>query len=296
MPREDLSKLKELRALRRQLSPADWERMAKGIDVEVLRRLEHYDYGLTTQEEFAYILRLLLHASKIEPIDKAGWTDESSVPSDYQVLIHKRPRRHSESDRNTIRCLVEVKRGWQFKWRISRRDYDRRLRFAETKRLQLIFAVKFAGNASSFWGMFPAAYVLRRNLRLGVGDIMANVFDILTGNFQIHLPKSTIEYLYQKGTSGAVVHPRYGALRELYVRTKSNVPRTTGEPYWRWLLFAFSPSSGAETTSGTRTMVTKTYESQIVSAHHAIDALTCVVCGLNTDKERHSFRVDWLAG
>ena len=296
MAHEDLSKLKELRDRYRRLPSPEWERVSKSLDSRTLARLRNYDYGLTTEEEFHYIVKLLQHTSKIQPIEQARRDDDSSIPSDYFVVFHKEPPKDPEGGRDSISCLIEVKRAWQFKWRISRRDFDRRVRYARTRGLQLFFALKFCAENSSFWTMLSASYVSSRNLKVDPGAIMASVFDVLTGNFQIHLPSAVVEEIYEKRASGLVLHPEYGALTGLRVRVGNKVVETSTSVDWRLLLFAFSPALRARRVEGGQTIARKSYESQMISAHHAVDSLMCVVHNLESDADRHSFRIRWLSG
>ncbi len=293
----DVENLKRLRELKLRLPPADWEEFSRmNLDEKLIKGLENYDYGLSTEEEFHYIAHLLGRTARVEAIDQAAGDSKGPISPDFFVVFTKyRNVSESEEDK-TFPCYVEVKRAWNLRWKISRRDLDRRARFALRNGYPLLFAIKFVMNASAFWTLFTTDYIRQRGLRLGLTDHRNSWFDFLTGDFQLHLPACEVEFTYEQGRSGVVEHPQRGGLTRLRVRVDGRTIETPTSPYWRWVFFAFSPARRSERKRGRETIVTKNYESQINSAHFVLDTLISVLQNLDSATQRSRFRVDFLRG
>lgn len=295
----DIENLKRLRELRRKLSNQAWERLQSNLlDPQMTKEFRNYDYGLTNEEEFRFILRLLKHVAKVETINQAGRRPGQPIAPDYLVVFKKRPD-VADSDRSaTITAFVEVKRAWAstFRWHISKKDFELRRKYATQRGGRLFFAVKFVSHGWGLWTMFTSEYIESRGLRINLSDLRNSIFDFLSSNLQLHLPACEIEMVYDSERTGPVLHLDKGGLVELRIRMDGKIIETETSSLWRWLLFAFSPSNELESTSGSRTVVTKSYLSQIVPLYHAVDALMCALHQLDDDVERVNFRLNWLEG
>src|SRR5205807_8230321 len=127
-----------------------------------------YDYGLTNEEEFRFILRLLKHVSKVEPINQAGRRPGQPIAPDYHVVFKKRPDIAAHDRSATITAFVEVKRAWAstFRWHTSKKDFELRKKYATQHRGRLFFAIKFVSVGWGIWTMFSSEYIESRGLRI----------------------------------------------------------------------------------------------------------------------------------
>ncbi|MCK1997513.1 hypothetical protein MPH47_09815 [Psychrobacillus psychrodurans] len=83
------------------------------------------------------------------------------------------------------RIFIEIKSTSDDKYKISRGNFNKRVKFAESFGYPLYFAIKIKG----LWMLFESSYLEQRNYKIDISNYMYSKFEEITGNRYFMFPK-----------------------------------------------------------------------------------------------------------
>lgn len=145
--------------------------------------------GLRVEDEFALMLFFLDNCKHIISLDETTsvLTDES-YQSDF--IIHFK---------NDERIMIEVKSTEEDKYKISKANFDKRLKFAQDMELELYFALKIKNH----WSLFHSSYLVEKNYKINNNeDLINSILSQKLNSKMLLIPKGLkVESIYSKNTS-----------------------------------------------------------------------------------------------
>lgn len=145
--------------------------------------------GLRIEDEFALMLFFLDNCKHIISLDETTsvLTDES-YQSDF--IIHFK---------NDEKIMIEVKSTEEDKYKISKANFDKRLKFAQDMGLELYFALKIKNH----WSLYPSSYLVEKNYRINYNeDLISSILCQKLNSQMFLIPKELkAESIYSKNTS-----------------------------------------------------------------------------------------------
>lgn len=145
--------------------------------------------GLRIEDEFALILFFLNNCKHIISLDETtSVLTNESYQSDF--IVHFK---------NDEKIMIEVKSTEEDKYKISKANFDKRLKFSEDIGLELYFALKIKNH----WSLYPSSYLVEKNYRINYNEDLINSILCEKLNSQmILIPKGLkAESIYSKNTS-----------------------------------------------------------------------------------------------
>jgi len=163
----DLSKLKAFRGVKPYIEGEQYEKLLSKLTSQEVTKLRQLEFGLEAEDEFLLLSMLMGRCISIQKVEETRYkTTGDSIPCDFIATYRKEASAPIEDHEGSITMLVEVKRCQKETWSISKRDFDRRQRFAVLNHLPLFYAVKFEVPGLSAWSLFPSAFIKACNHKL----------------------------------------------------------------------------------------------------------------------------------
>jgi Holliday junction resolvase len=279
----DLDKLKGIIELKKSLPPTDYQNLLNSLPGEESKRLKHLELGLSKEDEFILISKLFGKCITIQKVDqsKYGVTD-NSIPPD---LIATYNLDTSLGDKeNQITMFVEVKRCSKKYWKISNRDFDRRVKFAKINGIPLFFAINFTYGELNLWTLLPAEFIKKNNFRIYLMRWCNNLFDYIIGNLTIHFKDFDLTKIYSKSAKSILVHPEYGGIEKIIISANDKQFEFSGNDPIN-LLFRVLNSTEKERIINEKIIIKRYYDNQIISLYQLLIGCIKVLYG---DEENFS--------
>lgn len=163
----------------------------KLVPEEKIEKVERIIKGLSQEDEFALLCKMLNCCSSITPLNQTPIITDNEITPDFQATFH--PGSYlshvSSADAPKFNCLIEVKSTEKIKFKSSRIDIDKRRRFANRYNLPLLYAIRFlVAKGYAYWVVVSADDLFEKNKidSSAYADSLAHVlfdnYSILTNN------------------------------------------------------------------------------------------------------------------
>jgi len=175
--------------------------------------------------------------------------------------------------------FIEVKRCYNEYWKISNRDFDRRVRFAKINGLPLFFAINFTYMNLNLWTLFPADFIKKNGLKVHITQWGNSLFDYIVGNLTVHFKDFELTNVYSKSKKSMLInHPDYGGVERTIISVDDNQFEFSGDDPIN-LLFYILNSTETEITTNETTIKKRHYISQITTLYQIIIGCVKVLYG-----------------
>lgn len=279
----DIDKLKGFFELKKSLSSKEYQDLLNLLSDEEKQRLKHIELGLSKEDEFILISKLLGKCNSIQKVDQSKYIIKNNMkPPDLLATYKKNSDTSIEDKKNQITIFIEVKRNHKKIWKISNRDFDRRVRYANLNGIPLFFAINFTYANLNLWTLFPANFIKQNNFRISVEQWGNNLFDYLVGNLTIHFKDFDLTKIYSKSAKSISRHPEYGGVERSIISTDDKQFEFLGNDPIN-LLFYVLNSIKIETISNEKIIRKRHYESQFTTLYQLLIGCIKVVYGTEED-------------
>jgi len=281
----DIAKLKGIIELKKSLPPTDYQNLLNSLSNEESKRLKHLELGLSKEDEFILISKLFGKCITIQKVDqsKYGVTD-NSIPPDLIATYKRYLNTSLEDEENQITMFIEVKRCPKEYWKISNRDFDRRVRFAKINRIPLFFAINFTYMNLNLWTLLPADFIKNNNFRIHFMQWGTSLFDYIVGNLTIHFKYFELTKIYSKSAKSISVHPEYGGIEKIIISANDKQFEFSGNDPIN-LLFYVLNSTEKEKIIDKKIIIKRYYDNQIITLYQLLIGCIEVLYG---DEENFS--------
>jgi len=203
----DIQRAKALKAIRAVASDEQFARISRElVSEEEASKLAPKIAGLTEEDEFAVLCRLMDTVSHISALEQAPIIPGDSIAPDF--LVRFQPGLWCEGKGREYHrgfpSFVEVKSTPDLKWHLSGSQLKKRRNFAVAFGLPLLFAVrftKFSGNA--YWVIVHDDDWAKNRIDVGVGDLSSSLRHIFFNEYWYMLrPGTTFEQRFDSGAPG----------------------------------------------------------------------------------------------
>lgn len=261
------SKIEEAKALRAikgvTASDADFETVAKALfstpDPARERALE----GLTQEDEFAILCRVMGTATHLARIDQSPLLEEAEriVPPDFLASFNPGCSvlaRNRKEVNATYSCFVEVKSVGRAKFKISEKDLTRREAFAHHFKLPLIFAVRFKQFKGVAWVLVTTRQLRKLKRILDPTNLLVGAGYALLDDYMLAVPNAfDAAYTWDTAVSdGYVRDEERGALVGISISKSGITFGETARPFVAAILDAFASRVVSTTQAGEKTVQT----------------------------------------
>lgn len=192
------------------------------IPTELQPRVDQILKGLSEEDEFAVLCKSMDTCTSLTKLDQTPIIDTEEQTADFLCSFSPGISVAGKNQKHVNRhysCLVEVKSCQKEAFKISQKDLDRRIRFAQKFRLPLVFAVRFTKFCEhSLWVWQEAHYLAKNGRRLDPTSLSQSVGAILLDDYFLHPhPHMHIIYYYDKKANGGASHKDYGVQTSIVV-------------------------------------------------------------------------------
>lgn len=232
---------------------------------------------------FILISKLLGKCNSIQKVDQSKYIIKNKmIPPDFLATYKKDCDTLDDDVENQITIFIEVKRIHKRYWKISNRDFDRRVRYANLNGIPLFFAINFTYANLNLWTLFPANFIKQNNFRISVEQWGNNLFDYLVGNLTIHFKDFNLTKIYSKSAKSISRHPEYGGVERSIISTDDRQFEFLGDDPIN-LLFYVLNSKKIETISNEKIIRKRHYESQFTTLYQLLIGCIKIVYGNEDD-------------
>ena len=236
---------------------------------------------MNKEDEFILISKLLGKCSSIQKVDQSKYiTKNNLIPPDLLATYTKDLDTSIEDQENQITLFIEVKKVHKKYWKISNKDFDRRVRYADLNGIQLFFAINFTFANLNLWTLFPANFIKQNNFRISIEQWGNNLFDYLVGNLTIHFKDFDLTKIYSKSAKSIFKHPEYGCIEKSIISTDGKQFEFHGDDPINLL---FRALNSTETISNEKNIRKRHYNSQITTLYQLLIGCIKVVYGDEDD-------------
>lgn len=221
---QNIDKLVSIWQLKRHISSERYNSLLEDLGPDELKHLKRLDSSLEKEDEFILICKLCGKCISIEKVNqsKSNLSNKSIAP-DLIAVFKKELDTPDDDFEHQLSAFIEIKRCYHRIWKISKQDFDARLRYASRHGKQIFFAIDFAYDGAPGWALFSSSYIRQNGYKIGIEDLKESLFDALTGNLSILFNEFEAEFVYRRnGQQKNVVHPDYGSLEEVNIRIQDN--------------------------------------------------------------------------
>lgn len=175
--------------------------------------------GLSQEDEFALLCKMLECCSSITPLNQTPITNTDEITPDFQATFHPGSflSRVSRAEASPFNCMIEVKSTDKLKFKCSRKDIDRRRRYAARFNLPLLYAIRFTSVTDhAFWVMVSADDLFDKN-RLDTSAYVDSIGQLLFDNYSI-LTNNTYTFVRRYSTHKTGIgesHEKLGNLQSV---------------------------------------------------------------------------------
>jgi hypothetical protein len=177
--------------------------------------------GLSQEDEFALICKMMECCSSITPLEQTPLLDTDEKTPDFQVTFHPASFFSNMPPHENLhyKCMVEVKSTDKLRFKTSRADINKRKAYAERFNLPLLYAVRFLKVENhAFWIIVTADSLLQRNT-LTSEDYIPSLNSLIFDNYTLMLNSEySIIRRYSKNREGVgEIHKSMGALQSISI-------------------------------------------------------------------------------
>jgi hypothetical protein len=269
----DLSKLKAFRGVKPYIEGQQYEELLSKLTSREATKLKQLEFGLEAEDEFLLLSLLTGKCSSIQKVEETKFkTTGDSIPCDFIATYRKEIGTPIEDHENSTTMLVEVKRRRDEIWSISKRDFDRRERFAMLNHLPLFYAVKFEVPGLSAWSMFPSGFVKACNYKLHFTQCWNSVFDLVLGGYNMYVRNAVVSQSFSKSVEREPIlrNHEYGFLSELTVSFDANEFTFHGQDPVTLFFSCIQVDRLERSTEGSRVVVNEHVPDQLVASYHLL--------------------------
>lgn len=269
----DLDQLRNIWNLEGSLSPDGYQELLDRLTPKEFERLRSLGSGLEKEDEFVLISLLLGRCVNIQKFGQPKYASRSdSIVPDLIATYKKDFDTTSDDEANQITMFLEVKRCHSRTWRISRKDFDRRLNYARQYRARLFFAIDFTCLGLNSWTLFSTDYVRMSGHKIRVTQVPDSVLDIILGNYTVYFDSFELEKVYTKGVKSSVTHPEFGGLERVNILYENNKHEILvgSKPDPAYLVLYALNSTQKEELRGRTTVVKRSYHNQIIPLYNIL--------------------------
>ncbi|WP_124479418.1 hypothetical protein [Burkholderia stagnalis] len=216
----DVELAKRIKELKGITPTATFEMILKQLVPEdKIQTVERIISGLSQEDEFALLCKMLNCCSSITPLNQTPIVDEDEITPDFQATFHPGSFLSGVSslDAPAFNCMIEVKSTEKLKFKSSRSDIEKRRRFAARYNLPLLYAIRFtAVKHHAFWVVVSADDLYDKN-RIDTSSYVDSLGQLLFDNYSIMVNSSyTLVRRYSKNKAGiGEKHETLGELQSL---------------------------------------------------------------------------------
>lgn len=186
------------------------------VPEDKIKTVERIISGLSQEDEFALLCKMLNCCSSITPLNQTPIVGEDEITPDFQVTFHAGSflSNVSSLDSPPFKCMVEVKSTEKFKFKAGRTDIDKRRRFAERYNMPLLYAIRFSAvKDHAFWVVMSADDLYDKN-KIDTSAYVDSLGQLLFDNYSIIVNSSyTLVRRYSRNKPG--IGERHETLGEL---------------------------------------------------------------------------------
>lgn len=190
--------------------------MKQLVPEDKISTVERIISGLSQEDEFALLCKMLNCCSSITPLNQTPIISENEIVPDFQATFHPGSflSRASSAGAPAFNCMIEVKSTEKLKFKCSRSDIEKRSRFAARYNLPLLYAIRFTAiKDHAYWVVISADDLYDKN-RIDTSDYVDSLGQLLFDNYSIVINSSyTLVRRYSKNKPG--IGERHEALGEL---------------------------------------------------------------------------------
>ncbi|WP_256384439.1 hypothetical protein [Photobacterium toruni] len=177
--------------------------------------------GLSQEDEFALLCKMMQCCSSITPLEQTPLLDSDEKTPDFQVTFHPASFFSNMPPHKDFayKCMVEVKSTDKLRFKTSRADVNRRKAYADRFNLPLLYAVRFlVAEQLAFWVIVTAEQLLDKNT-LTSNDFVPSLNSFIFDNYTVMLnPSYTVVRHYSKSQIGiGEIHQELGALKKVTI-------------------------------------------------------------------------------
>lgn len=216
----DVELAKRIKELKGIAPAATFEAILKQlVPEEKIQTVERIISGLSQEDEFALLCKMLNCCSSITPLNQTPIVGEDEITPDFQATFHAGSflSKMSSSGAPAFNCMIEVKSTEKLKFKSSRSDIDKRRRFAARYNLPLLYAIRFSAvKDHAFWVVMSADDLFDKN-KIDTSAYVDSLGQLLFDNYSIMTNSSyTLVRRYSKNKPGiGEVHEALGDLQSL---------------------------------------------------------------------------------
>lgn len=216
----DVELAKRIKEIKGIASAATFEAILKKlVPEEKIQSVERIISGLSQEDEFALLCKMLNCCSSITPLNQTPIVGGDEVTPDFQATFHAGSflSKMSSSEAPPFNCMIEVKSTEKLKFKSSRLDIDKRRRFAARYNLPLLYAIRFSAiKDHAFWVVMSADDLFDKN-KVDTSAYVDSLGQLLFDNYSIMTNSSyTLVRRYSKSKPGiGEKHEELGELQSL---------------------------------------------------------------------------------
>lgn len=184
-------RIKELKGL---MNEDDFKSILnKIVPIEKIPEVERIISGLTQEDEFVLLCKMLNCCSSITPLNQTPIIDGDELTPDFQATIHVGSFLSNVSSLESppLNCMIEVKSTEKIRFKCSRKDIDKRRNYAKRYNLHLIYAIRFTIiKRNPIWIMVTADDLYKKNTVNINEDYVDSLSHLFFDNYTIMTNKS----------------------------------------------------------------------------------------------------------
>lgn len=253
----DVELAKRIKDLKGITSKDGFESILKQlVPVEKIPEIERIISGLTQEDEFALLCKMLNCCSSITPLNQTPIVSELELTPDFQATLHVGSFFSGMSSRQAppFNCMIEVKSTEKMKFKCSRKDIDKRRKFSQRFNLPLMYAIRFTlVKENPLWIIIPADDLYNKN-RVSINDdYVDSLTHLIFDNYTIMANKTyTLVRKYSLNKTGiGEISDKLGHLQSIQIISKEG--KVYSPPKHDSLLLAMMYNFFAVTSSYTET-------------------------------------------
>lgn len=213
-------RLKEIKGI--TSSNDDFDKLLRSlIPEEKIDEVHRIIRGLSQEDEFALICKMMECCSSITPLDQTPILDTDEKTPDFQVTFHPASFFSNMPPHNdfSYKCMVEVKSTDKLRFKTSRADVRRREAYAKRFNLPLLYAVRFLkAENHAFWVIVTAESLIDKNV-LTAENYVPSLNSLIFDNYTLMLNSQySIVRRYSQNQEGiGEIHKSMGALQSITI-------------------------------------------------------------------------------
>lgn len=194
----DLEKLKSIYTLRKSLSIEEYDTVKSILSTHEIKKLNELELSLSIEDEFILISKLLGRCVDIGKVDQSKYPQTKGIAPDIHAIFKKDYDTDIDDVSNQIELFIEIKRCYKKTWKISKNDFNQRLKYSNMHNKPLFYAIKFCLANIEYWTLYPANIIKMQNYKIKMIVQPGNHFDYIVGNCQVFTSNFLIEKHYVK--------------------------------------------------------------------------------------------------